>query len=254
MRERLQKVLAASGYGSRRAADEMIARGEVSVNGVVAQVGQRVDPDADRIEVAGAAIPHHTPRSYLALNKPVGYVSSRRSTHGERTVMELLPRDRRLFPVGRLDLATTGLLLITNDGEWANLVTHPRFRVPKRYVVSVEGRMAQEEVRRLRHGVVLPDGETTSPAEVRVLSRGPDSTLLSVTVVEGRKRQIRLMAAAVGHPVLQLERTRIDGIELGRLGPGKWRHLTSEEIENVRTYARRQPAGRGGANVHTSRD
>lgn len=245
MKERLQKVLSARGVASRRAAEELIASGRVNVNGQTATLGQMVDPEEDTIRVDGE-LAGESRRLYLALNKPIGYVSSLRSTHGERTVMELLDVPARVYPVGRLDKDTSGLLLLSNDGDWANIITHPRYRVEKEYLALVRGSPSADAIRRLREGVRLPDGAYTAPAAVSIIApRGSDS-LLSVTVGEGKKRQIRLMAEAVGHPVITLCRTRVGPVRLESLPEGQWRYLDPGEVESVRAYGGRDTASAGG--------
>lgn len=241
--ERLQKVLSAHGVASRRAAEEMIARGEVSVNGVVAQLGQRVDAAADHIAVRGQPLEPLAARTYLALNKPAGYVTTLAATHGERTVVELLPPGGRVFPVGRLDKESSGLLLLTDDGEWAERIMHPRFEVEKEYRVLVRGRLSAEDLRALRDGVVLPDGVRTAPAQVRVLNEKLAESELVITVTEGKKRQIRLMCAEVRHPVVSLRRVRIGSIRLGTLVEGRWRSLSKEEVASVYRVAGRESDG-----------
>ena len=244
MKERLQKVLANRGVASRRRAEELIASGEIEVNGSVARVGDLVEPETDLILVRGQVLEPVAGAVYLALNKPRGYVTSLRSTHGERTVMDLIDIAERVYPVGRLDKETSGLLLLTNDGDWANTVTHPRYRVEKEYRAAVRGRPSTKAVEHLREGVLLPDGSMTAPAQVSVLSTDGGNTLLAITVLEGKKRQIRLMAEAVGHPVVGLRRVRVGPISLGSLEEGGWRQLTSEEIESVRAYGRQTAAAR----------
>lgn len=235
--ERLQKVLAAHGVASRRRAEELIAAGQVTVNGALARVGQSVTTD-DVIEVAGHRLGAQQAALYLALHKPSGFVSSLRSTHGERTVTELVGFGVRMFPVGRLDKETSGLLFLTNDGEWANLISHPRYQIEKEYDVLVQGTPSSEAVRRMRDGLQLPGGDVTAPARVHKGASLADRTHLSVTVIEGKKRQIRLMAAAVGHPVLRLRRVRIGPIPLAELEEGRWRNLRPEEVESIRAQAR----------------
>jgi pseudouridine synthase len=251
MQERLQKVLAAAGVASRRRAEELIQAGDVTVNGQTAQLGMSVDRGFDLIEVSGQRISFPETLLYLAFNKPEGYVCSLRSTHGEPTVMELLDEEQRLFPIGRLDRNTSGLLLFTNDGDWANIVTHPSFEVEKHYDALVRGRPPNGAIEILRRGVVLPDGTTTSPARVQVMASDTRGTHLSVTVIEGRKRQIRLMAEAIGHPIVSLCRVRIGPIELGDLRQGRSRRLTFAEVEGIQTYGRRAAAGQG-ASIPTS--
>ncbi len=243
--ERLQKIIAGAGLASRRGAEELIATGAVYVNGARATIGDLADPETDEIKVNGRVVDATLPHVYIALHKPPGYVTSLRSTHGERTVTRLLPGDRRLFPVGRLDKETSGLLFVTDDGEWANLVTHPRYRIVKEYRVLVRGRPDEQVLDRLRHGVRLPDGAVTAPADVRRIGDDRGNSWLSISVIEGKKRQIRLMAREVGYPVLALQRVRIGPIALGALPEGSWRDLTGPEVEELRDIARRRIARSG---------
>ncbi len=223
--ERLQKVLAATGYGSRRTCEELIASGRVTVNGDVAVLGRRVDPDTDRIEVDGAPIGVRPDLVYYLLNKPSGVVTTARDTHGRPTVVELVPPEPRVFAVGRLDADTEGLLLLTNDGELANRIAHPSHGVDKEYLAEVAGgRVSPAALRTLREGVDLDDGRT-APAKVSQ----PDPGVLRITIHEGRNRQVRRMCEAVGHPVTRLVRTRIGPLTDRALRPGAWRALTVEE-------------------------
>ncbi len=223
--ERLQKVLAAAGLGSRRACEVLIEEERVTVNGEVAALGRRVDPEHDRIEVDGLRVPVRPGLVTYLLNKPKGVVTTASDPQGRPTVVELVPSEPRIFPVGRLDADTEGLLLLTNDGDLAHRLTHPSFGVEKEYVASVEGRPTRGAVRRLREGVELDDGPT-APAKVAVL--GP--SLLRITIHEGRNRQVRRMCEAVGHPVRRLVRTRFGPLQDHRLAPGQWRPLTQAEI------------------------
>ena len=223
--ERLQKVLAATGYGSRRVCEDLIAAGRVTVNGTVAILGRRVDPDVDRVEVDGAPIGVRPGLLYYLLNKPVGVITSARDTHGRQTVLDLVPRDPRVFSVGRLDVDTEGLLLLTNDGQLANRIAHPSHGIEKEYLVEVDGGPASAgALRSLRDGVELEDG-TTAPARVSQ----PDPGVLRIVIHEGRNRQVRRMCEAVGHPVRRLVRTRIGPIVDRSLKPGHWRNLTADE-------------------------
>ncbi len=223
--ERLQKVLAATGYGSRRIAEDLIAAGRVTVNGEVAVLGRRVDVDNDRVEVDGAPIGVRPDLVYYLLNKPVGVVTTARDTHDRPTVVELVPSSPRVFSVGRLDVDTEGLLLLTNDGDLANRIAHPSHGVEKEYLVEVDGGVVSPgSIRSLREGVVLEDG-VTAPARVAQ----PEPGVLRVTIHEGRNRQIRRMCDAVGHRVVRLVRTRIGPISDRSLQPGTWRELTSDE-------------------------
>jgi 23S rRNA pseudouridine2605 synthase len=223
--ERLQKVLARVGLASRRASEELIAKGRVSVNGEVAELGRRVDITTDRVEVDGTPIPIAPGLVHLLLNKPRGVVSTADDPQGRPTVIELVPDEPRVFPVGRLDQDTEGLLILTNDGELTHRLTHPRFGVEKEYLAHVQGRPSRGAVRRLREGVELSDG-LTAPAEASLLA--PD--LLRLVIHEGRNRQVRRMCEAVGHPVERLVRTRIGPLADRRLKPGTWRPLTVDEV------------------------
>jgi 23S rRNA pseudouridine2605 synthase len=230
--ERLQKVMARAGLGSRRACEELIAAGRVAVNGEVANLGRRVDPDADRLEVDGVPVSVRPGRVYYLLNKPAGVVTTAADPEGRRTVVDLLPAEPRVFPVGRLDAATEGLLLLTNDGELAQHLTHPRYGVEKEYLADVEGRPTPAAARRLRQGVELEDGPT-APAKVAIV---PPSGL-RITIHEGRNRQVRRMCEAVGLPVRRLIRTRIGPVADRRLRPGQWRPLSNEEVRALEQAA-----------------
>ena len=230
--ERLQKVLARVGLASRRASEELIAKGRVTVNGEVAELGRRVDITADRVEVDGTPIPIAPGLVHLLLNKPRGVVSTADDPQGRPTVIELVPDEPRVFPVGRLDQDTEGLLILTNDGELTHRLTHPRFGVEKQYLAPVQGRPSRGAVRRLREGVELSDG-LTAPAEASLLA--PD--LLRLVIHEGRNRQVRRMCEAVGHPVERLVRTRIGPIADRRLKPGTWRPLTVDEVLDLERSA-----------------
>jgi 23S rRNA pseudouridine2605 synthase len=223
--ERLQKVLAATGYGSRRIAEDLIAAGRVTVNGEVAVLGRRIDPDVDHVEVDGAPIGVRPGFVYYLLNKPVGVITTARDTHGRPTVLDLVPTEPRVFSVGRLDADTEGLLLLTNDGQLANRIAHPSHGVEKEYLVEVDGgRVPAGALRRLREGVELDDG-VTAPARVSQ----PDPGVLRLVIHEGRNRQVRRMCDAVGHPVRRLVRTRLGPLTDRSLTPGSWRELTTDE-------------------------
>jgi 23S rRNA pseudouridine2605 synthase len=237
-RPRLQKVLAAAGLASRRVAEELIAAGRVTVNGEVAVLGRRIDVDADRVEVDGVPLSVRPGLVYYLLNKPAGAVSTVADPQGRPTVVELVPPEPRVYPVGRLDADSEGLLLLTNDGDLTHRLTHPRFGVEKEYLVAVEGSLRPGEVRRLRQGVELEDG-ITAPA--KVAPAGPGA--LRITIHEGRNRQVRRMCAAVGHPVHRLVRVRIGPIADRSLTPGEWRELTTAEVRSLETAAAAAGAG-----------
>lgn len=234
--ERLQKVLARIGWGSRRTCEELIEAGRVTVNGEVAVLGRRVDPDRDRVEVDGAPVGVRPGLVYYLLNKPAGVVTTAHDTHGRPTVVQLVPSHPRVFPVGRLDADTEGLLLVTNDGDLAHRIMHPRHGVDKEYLVEVSGgSLSAGALRRLRDGVELDDG-VTAPAEVSQ----PEAGVLRLTIHEGRNRQVRRMCEAVGHPVTRLIRTRIGPLSDRRLKPGQWRTL---DLEEYRALVRAVGAG-----------
>ena len=222
---RLQKVLAQAGLGSRRVCEDLIERRRVRVNGEIADLGRRVHPEVDVVEVDGAQIGVRPGLVHYLLNKPAGVITTASDTHGRPTVVELVPAEPRVFPVGRLDGDTEGLLLLTNDGDLAHRLTHPSYGVDKEYLVEVEGNPHRGVVRRLREGVELDDG-ITAPAKVAVLG----DHLLRITIHEGRNRQVRRMCEAVGTPVVRLVRTRIGPLSDRTLAPGEWRALTQDEV------------------------
>lgn len=235
--ERLQKVLARAGLGSRRVCEELIEDGRVAVNGRTAVLGARVDVHHDLVEVDGAAIGVRPDLVHYLLNKPTGVVTTAEDTHGRPTVVEMVPPEPRVFPVGRLDMDTEGLLLLTNDGELTHRLTHPSYGVEKEYLAQVQGDPGRGALRRLREGVELDDGPT-APAKV---SR-PSPGLVRLTIHEGRNRQVRRMCEAVGHPVLRLVRTRIGPLRDPDLAPGQWRELTRDEVRELE-----RSVGAGGA-------
>lgn len=226
--ERLQRVLSRVGFGSRRVCEDIIAEGRVTINGVVAELGNRVDPDVDKVEVDGIAIGVQPGLVYYLLNKPAGVVTTASDPQGRRTVVQLVPNEPRVFPVGRLDADTEGLLLLTNDGELTHRITHPSFGVDKEYLAWVQGEPSRGALRRLRQGVELDDG-ITAPATVAAVS--PD--LLRIVIHEGRNRQIRRMCEAVGHPVRRLVRVRIGTLADAKLQPGAWRELSLDEVRTL---------------------
>ncbi len=228
---RVQRALALAGVASRRAAERMVEAGRVTVNGQLATIGQDVS-DGDELAVDGAPVVAEETRTYL-LNKRVGTVATVTDPQGRPTVLEGMPIDLRLYPVGRLDLNTSGVLLITNDGELAHRLMHPRFEVPKVYDTLVEGRISADTIRVLRRGVELEDG-ITHPARVEKMERlHPGGTWLRIQITEGRNRQVRRMCEAVGHPTMRLFRSRYAGLSAGQLELGEHRMLTGEELRRL---------------------
>jgi 23S rRNA pseudouridine2605 synthase len=230
--ERLQKVLARVGLGSRRACEELIAAGRVTVNDERADLGRRVDVTRDVVALDGVALAVLPGLVHYALHKPAGVVTTAHDPERRPTVVELVPDDPRVFPVGRLDAATEGLLVLTNDGDLAHRLSHPSFGVDKEYVVETDGAPSAGALRRLRRGVALDDG-MTAPATVGVIAPG----VLRIVVHEGRNRQVRRMCDAVGYPVQRLVRTRIGPLTLGRLRPGAWRILDAGEVRALASAA-----------------
>lgn len=232
--ERLQKFMAEAGVASRRACEELIRQGRVTVNGETASLGRSVEPEQDRVELDGKPVQKAQRRTVILLYKPRGVVSTSSDPEGRRTVQDYFREiPERLYNVGRLDLNSEGLLLMTNDGALANRLTHPRYGVEKTYYAVCDGRLTASEAARLTNGVELEDG-MTAPARVdavRTTQRGDTSFL--ITIHEGRNRQIRRMLEAVGHRTLRLKRERFGPLSLGTLAPGEWRKLSDEEIKKL---------------------
>jgi 23S rRNA pseudouridine2605 synthase len=259
---RLQKILAAAGLSSRRDAERWILEGRVTVNGrVVRELGARADPARDVITVDGRRIPSERPRRTYVLYKPRGVVTTTRDPHARKTVLELLPEPERLFPIGRLDAASEGLLLLTNDGELAHRLLHPSFEVPRTYRVSVEGAVDRRALAELRAGIVV-GGHRLARCKAKILERTQTRTLLELTLFEGRRRQIRTMMRTVGHPVRRLLRVRFGPVALGRLRPGEWRELRREEGRELERMLRQagvprelgrdtKPGSRGAGKART---
>jgi 23S rRNA pseudouridine2605 synthase len=231
---RLAKHLAHAGIASRRGAEALVAEGRVTVDGAVVTDPARDVTGEEAIAVDGAAVGGAAARVVYALNKPAGVVSTARDTHGRRTVIDLVSSAERLYPVGRLDADTTGLILLTNDGDLAYALTHPSFEVPRTYRARVEGRPDERALRALREGVELDDGRT-APARVRRVGAHE----LELTIHEGRKRQVKRMCAAVGHPIVALRRVAFGPLRLGDLEPGRARRLTAAEVERLRRAVQR---------------
>ena len=234
MLERLQKILSGAGAASRREAESFIVAGRVAVNGaVITELGSKADPDKDRITLDGKPIKAKKERLYLLLYKPSGYVTTRKDPEGRPVVTDLLQGlEERVYPVGRLDYNTEGLLLLTNDGEWANRLAHPRHEVEKEYLVKVRGGVTTDQVTHLADGVDLDDGRT-APAKVRLVHETDRNSRLLITIHQGRYRQVRRMCEAVGLTVASLKRTRYGFLELGDLKPGEFRRLTLQEARKM---------------------
>ena len=234
MSERLNRYLARSGVASRRAADGLIASGAVLVNGRrPPPEGMLIEPGTDRVEVGGELITPLERRSYLALTQPEGYVTTASDPGSRPTVLELVAASTRVFPVGRLDRDSRGLLLLTDDGDLANRLAHPRHHVAKEYLALVDGVPNEADLRRLRLGVELEDGRT-APAEAEIVGTVRGRTQLRLLIREGRNRQVRRMLEAVGHPVRDLQRTAFGPLRLGRLKEGDWRRLRQPEVLALR--------------------
>jgi len=236
--ERVHKILARAGVASRRRCEEQIAEGRVEVNGVVVELGAQLDVSRDIVTIDGAFVPLAPDAVYYVLNKPAGYVTTAHDPEGRPTVVDLVPPEPRVFPVGRLDLDTEGLLLLTNDGELTHRLTHPSFGIEKEYLAEVEGTPSRGALRRLREGVELDDGPT-APAKVALVH----PNLLRLAIHEGRNRQVRRMCAAVGHPVVRLVRVRIASLVTGSLAPGQWRQLDGDEVRALAAAAAAPTAG-----------
>lgn len=229
---RLQKFLARAGVASRRASEKLIEAGRISVNGqVVTELGTKVDPEADEVRLDGAPVRKAAEAVTLMLNKPAGYLTSMKDPQGRPCVAQLVPLDEfpALYPLGRLDYDTTGLLLFSTDGELGNAVLHPSHHVDKTYRALVKGKPSEAALDRLRSGVVLDDGPT-QPAEVRLAGRKGKNAYVEIIIHEGRKRQVKRMCEAIGHPVLQLHRASFGPLELGDLSEGKYRVLSEQEV------------------------
>jgi 23S rRNA pseudouridine2605 synthase len=238
MEERLQKIISAAGVASRRSAEQLIVEGRVRVNGkVVIELGAKADANNDHIKVDGKLINPKQPRTYIMLNKPAGYVTTMSDPEGRRTVQDLLKGIKtRVYPVGRLDYNTEGLLLMTNDGDFAHLITHPKHEFPKTYLAKVKGVLDERAIETLEKGMFLQDGKT-APAKVKRIRKEEMNSWVEITIHEGRKRQVRRMFDHVGRSVIRLKRIRTGGLSLGDLPEGRFRHLTLDEVNALRETA-----------------
>jgi 23S rRNA pseudouridine2605 synthase len=241
MKERLQKILARSGYGSRRSCEEIVAAGRVRVNGQIAGLGDSADPGTDKIQVDGRLIQALEPSVYIALYKPRGVISAVSSPDPRPTVRSLVDVPEQIFPVGRLDVDSEGLILLTNDGDLANRLTHPRFGHEKEYRVLVARRPDEEQLNTWRRGVVLEDGYRTQPVQLTLETPAGKGIWLRVIMREGRKRQIRETGMLLGLPVVKIIRIRIGSLRLGNLRPRQWRILTPQEVLALKSAGKRPP-------------
>ncbi len=236
--ERLQKYMAHCGLASRRECEEIIRQGRVTVNGeVVSELGSKINPFTDEICVDGKVLDKVDRPLYILLNKPSGYLSTARDERGRPTVLDLVEAPGRLYPVGRLDMDTKGLIILTNDGSFANMLMHPRYHVPKTYHALVEGLPDGKKLKQFSQGLYLKDG-LTAPCRVWIVEQQIKDSILSITLYEGKKRQIKRMCRKIGHPVKELKRVAIGSINDNMLPEGKYRPLTSDEIMSLREEAK----------------
>jgi 23S rRNA pseudouridine2605 synthase len=241
MEERLQKILAHAGFGSRRACEDLIVAGRVTVNGQVAQIGSKADIQVDQVKLDGKLIKLPEAYQYIALYKPRGVLSTVSAPDPRPTVLDLVPVKGNLYPVGRLDVDSEGLILLTNDGELANKLTHPRYGHEKEYRVLVARHPDDKQLSAWEHGVVMQDGYRTEPVHVDVESHSGKGTWVRVIMKEGRKRQIRETCIQIGLPVVSIIRVRISSLHLGNLKPKEWRHLTPIEVKGLREFSAQKP-------------
>lgn len=235
MEERLQKYLAQCGVASRRKCEELILQGRVQVNGVtVTELGTKINPEKDKIKFDGKDIKQSTKLVYILLNKPIGYVTTADDQFGRDTVLDLVKVKERIVPVGRLDMYTSGALILTNDGDFVYQVTHPKHEIEKTYTVTIKGIVQNSEVEQLRYGIKIDD-YITKPARVKILKTDTEKGIsrLEITIHEGKNRQVRKMCEAVGRKVLALHRSKIGGIGVKDIELGKWRYLTANEVQQI---------------------
>ena len=234
MEERLQKILAKMGIASRRGAEEIILEGRVTINGKVASLGMKADLSKDHIKLDGKLLTKPEPKVYLMINKPKGVITTLAEEEERPTIKDYLRNIRyRVFPVGRLDFDSEGLLLLTNDGDFAHSILHPSKKIPKTYHVKIKGIIEDEKIEKLRRGIRLKDG-VTAPAKVKKLRKAEENCWIEITIYEGKKRQVRRMCEQAGHPVLKLKRIKINGIDIGNLRTGELRYLTPDEVKKIK--------------------
>lgn len=253
---RLQKMLADCGVASRRKAEEMISAGEIKVNGVTAKIGDKVDPKKDKVSVKGKLLDTHVKEIYLMLHKPRGFITTMSDEMDRKCVAELVSEiSERIYPVGRLDRDSEGLLLMTNDGEFANAMTHPSLHIPKTYRVTVRPAVTEDQLTQMAVGMVIDDRKT-APARINVISQEPGRVVLEIVLYEGRNRQIRKMCEQLGLEVARLKRIAVGPVKLGMLQPGKWRMLTAEEVKKLMAGAKAdkqyEEAGNERNDYHTA--
>lgn len=233
---RLQKYLASSGIASRRKCEEFIIEGKVEVNGkVVLELGTKVNPEKDAIKYNGKIVKMEEEKIYILLNKPIGYVTTAREQFGRDKVLDLVKINKRIVPVGRLDMYTSGALILTNDGDFVNKLTHPKNEINKTYNVTIAGIITKEEVEKLEQGVEIDDGYITKPAKVKILKTDENKKMsrIQITIHEGKNRQVRKMCEAINKKVLALHRCKIGNIDVKDLKLGEWRYLRKKEVENL---------------------
>ena len=233
MEERLQKYLANAGVASRRKCEELIQAGKIQVNGkTVTELGTKINPQLDEVKLNGKVVKPEEEKVYILLNKPIGYVTTAHEQFGRDKVLDLIKIDKRIVPVGRLDMYTSGALILTNDGEFVNKLTHQKNQIDKTYNATVRGIITEEEVERLKKGVEIDDGYLTKPAKVRILKIDEEKNIsrIQITIHEGKNRQIRKMCEAVGKKVIALHRSKIGNIDVKDLKIGEWRYLTKKEL------------------------
>jgi 23S rRNA pseudouridine2605 synthase len=244
MEERLQKILSRAGHGSRRSCEELITKGRVTVNGRIATLGMKANPTKDTITVNEKPIKAPEELKYIALHKPRNVISAAAPQDNRKTVRDLVDEPGQIYPVGRLDVDSEGLILLTNDGDLTYRLTHPKFMHEKEYRILVASRPDKKQLTAWRSGVVLEDGYQTKPAKVRVTGTHGKGAWMQVILTEGKKRQIREMGRLTGLPVVRIIRVRIDSLQLGNLKPRQWRHLTPEEVSKLKGKTSKQPKKR----------
>lgn len=231
MEERLQKYMAKCGVASRRKCEELILQGKVKVNSVVIDaLGTKVNPSSDKVEVNNKIIKLEENKVYIMLNKPEGYVTTNSDEKGRKTILDIVKVEERIYPIGRLDYDSSGLLLLTNDGDIYNKIIHPRVNIDKKYVALVKGLFTQDEMKKFREGVNIGD-YVTSDAEIKIIEKYSNSCKVEIIIHEGKNRQIRRMCSALGHEVVSLKRVSVGDIKLDKLTKGDWRYLEENEIE-----------------------